>query len=192
MNTAVRCLTHMTSQQWSTAKLFAAATLFLSLASLSFSQPKDLLGWEKSRWGMSDKELIAEFGSRLHKLPKRQVFLKWHTDYVVPVELAGGTYTVFFQMADDTNKLSQVLVRLNEMKSRTPREDIFNALAASLAHDYGEPASKIHDRYRFSTKFNGVAFSRTWRFPTTTIELAYDWDDQIFASTLTVRYFPTH
>jgi hypothetical protein len=181
----------MNSQHRSAPKLFAAATLLLSLATLSFSQPIDLLGWEKSRWGMSDKDLIAVFGSRLQKLSKRQAFLKWHTDYVIPVELNGGIYTVFFQMTDDTNKLSQVLVRLNEMKSRTPREDLFNVLASSLAHDYGEPAAKTNDRYRFSTKFNGLALSHTWRFPTTTIEFAYDWDDQIFASTLTIRYFPT-
>jgi ACT domain-containing protein len=57
--------------------------------------------------------------ARLQKLSKRQAFYKWHTDYVIPVELAGESYTVFFQMADDTDKLSQVLVRLNEMKSRT-------------------------------------------------------------------------
>src|SRR5215468_5690102 len=159
----VRPLTDMNAHHRSIAKLFVAATLLLSLARLSFSQPIDLSGWEKSRWGMSDKDLIAVFGSRLQKLSKRQAFYKWHTDYVIPVELAGESYTVFFQMADDTDKLSQVLVRLNEMKSRTPREDLFNALASALAHDYGEPDAKTNDRYRFSSKFNGLELSHTWR-----------------------------
>ncbi len=182
--------TVMISKKRCVTKSLATAVL-LSFAQLCFSQPKDVLGWEKSRWGMSNKDLVSVFGSRLQKLPKRQTFLKWHTDHVIPVELIGGAYTVFFQMADDTDQLSQVLVRLNEMKSHTPREDLFNMLASSLTDDYGEPTAKTNDRYQCSTKFNCIDLSRTWRFPTTTIELSYGWDDQIFASTLTIRYFPT-
>lgn len=163
----------------------------VSVVSFCYSQPKDVAGWENSRWGMSDKDLVAAFGSRLQKLPKREAFLGWHSDYVISTESGGGVYTVFFQMASDTNKLSQVLVRLNEMESKTPREDVFNLLASSLGNDYGKPTAQTNERYRFLTKFNGMALSRTWKFPTTTVELGYDWDDQIYASTLTIRYFPT-
>ena len=159
----------------------------VSVVSFDYSQAKDVLGWENSRWGMSDKDLVAAFGSRLQKLPKREAFLKWHTDYVISTQSGGVVYTVFFQMADDTNRLSQVLVRLNEMESKTSREDVFKLLASSLGHDYGEPTAQTNERYRFLSKFNGMALSRTWKFPTTTMELAYDWDDQIYASTLTIR-----
>jgi hypothetical protein len=161
------------------------------LASICYSQPKDVAGWETARWGMFNQELVAAFGTRLQKLPKRMTFLNWHADYVLSREIGGRAYTVFFQMANDTNKLSQVLVRLDEMESHTPREDIFNVLSSSLARDYGKPTANSNDRYRFGAGFKGMALSRTWRFPTTTVELAYGWDDQIFASTLTIRYFPT-
>ena len=39
--------------------------------------------------------------------------------------------------------------------------------------------------------FKFIHLRRSWRFKTTTIELAYGWDSQIDASLLTVRYFPT-
>ena len=43
----------------------------------------------------------------------------------------------------------------------------------------------------FVYEFKGVDLSRAWKFTTTTIELNYGWDNQIYASTLTIRYFPT-
>jgi hypothetical protein len=140
---------------------------------------------------MSSSELLDQFGALLQKLPKRQIFAKLHVDYVMSREIEGHPFTIYFQMADDTNKLAQVLVRLNEMESRKPREDGFNLLAASLAREYGDSTSQTNDRYRFGATFNGISLIRTWRFPTTTIELDYEWDDQIFASTLTIRYFRT-
>ncbi|HSP64403.1 MAG TPA: hypothetical protein VLQ90_15540, partial [Pyrinomonadaceae bacterium] len=107
-------------------RAFTLVALTLLLAPFCFSQPRDVLGWETARWGMSNQNLVSAFGTRLQKLPKPLTFLKWHADYVLTREIDGRTYTVFFQMANDTNKLSQVLVRLNEMESRTPREGIFN------------------------------------------------------------------
>ncbi len=169
-----------------------AAAVLLTLSAPCYTQrrARDVPGWESTRWGMSEAEILSVFGSRLRKLPKREKFLNLHVDYVIPeYELEGGTYTVFFQMDNKTEKLSQVLIRLYEQKVRTPRVEIFDSLAASLKQQYGEPDGKKDDSYSFG-KFKGVEMSRTWKFPTTTIELGYDWDNQIFASLLTISYSP--
>lgn len=166
--------------------------LVLALSVSCYSQAQDVLGWQDARWGMSEKDIIRVFGSRLQKLSKREVFLKFHVDYVIPqFEFDGGVYTVLFQMADETNRLEQVLIRLYEKEARIPREQSFNSLASSLAREFGEPTNKNDQRYRFLDRFSGVAFDRTWKFPSTTVELSYDWDDQIYESMLTIRYFPT-
>ncbi|MDQ3819286.1 MAG: hypothetical protein M3247_05555, partial [Thermoproteota archaeon] len=162
-----------------TIRILILFSLFLILAVPSSSQPKDVVGWQGTRWGMSEQDLIGVFGSRLKKLPKRMDFLKWHVDYVIPeFQLENNIYTVFFQMDDKTNKLAQVLIRLNEMESQIPREQIFNNLVSLLTREYGSPSGNADNRYSFLVKYKGIDLSRTWKFPTTTIELGYGWDSQ--------------
>lgn len=166
--------------------------LILTLGADCYSQQRDVPGWESARWGMSEAELLKVFHSRLKKLPARMEFHAQYVDYVIPeFKLEGEPFTVFFQMDKNTNKLTQVLVRLNEQVSRLPREEIFNSLATFLIREYGEPGNKRDDRYSISDKYKGIDLNRTWKFRTTTVELAYGWDDQIYASLLTIRYFPT-
>jgi hypothetical protein len=111
---------------------------------------------------------------------------------VIPeIKLEGESFAVYFQMDKRTGKLSQVLVRSNEQVARTPREKLFNALASSFSREYGKPSEQKDERYSFKQKYKGVELGRTWKFPTTTVELGYGWDDQIYASLLTIRYFPT-
>ena len=171
--------------------LVLTVELLLTL-SISCYPQKDVPGWEKGRWGMSEAELLTAFDSRLKKLPAKMEFLAQYVNYVIPeFRLEEESFTVFFQMDNNTHKLEQVLVRLDEQRSRIPREELFNTLAGSLAREYGVPSSKVDDRYSFSGKHKGLDLNRTWKFQTTTIELGYGWDDQIYGSLLTIRYFPT-
>ena len=170
------------------AALLAAALLLSGVTCRA--QQRDVLGWENSRWGMSETNLVNTFGSRLTKLPEPKSFLNLDTNHVATLELAGEPFTVFFQMNKRTNTLSQVLVRLNEMESRLPREELFNKLDSQLTRQYGSATSRSNERNFIST-IKSVYLSRTWKFPTTTLELYYGWDSQIYASLLTIRYFPT-
>ncbi len=157
-----------------------------------YSQQKDLFGWQGARWGMSNEDIARIFGVRLKKLPKSEVFLGWHVDYVIPeFELRGKEFTVYFQISDTTKKLSQILIRLNEQESPVPRKKIFDSLESFLEGQYGKSLDSIDER---RTSSDGVIFinlTRIWKFPTTTVELAYGWDSQINTSLLTIRYFPT-
>jgi hypothetical protein len=166
--------------------------LLLAFSPPCYSQLKDVSGWQSAKWGMSNEELVTVFGVRLKKLPKSEVFLGCHVDYVIPeFELQGKEFTVYFQISDTTKKLSQILIRLNEQQSPVPREKIFNSLESLLQRQYGKPLDRIDERRTSSDGFLFIDLTRIWRFPTTTVELAYGWDNQIDASLLTIRYFPT-
>ncbi|MDQ3819427.1 MAG: hypothetical protein M3362_17360, partial [Acidobacteriota bacterium] len=164
--------------------------LVLVLGTGCYAKPKDVLGWRDARWGMSEQDIVRAFSPKLKKLSKKEVFLGLHVDYVIPdFGLEGELFTVFFQMGDATNKLSQILIRLNEQESKVPREQIFNRLESLLIREYGPPNYTKDERYSY--EFKGIDLSRRWKFPTTTIELSYGWDNQINASLLTIRYFPS-
>lgn len=77
------------------------------------------------------------------------------------------------------------------MKSRVPREQLFENVASLLARKYGNPKKLDDSQFHPSDKVKIIDMSRIWKFPTTTVELGYTWDDQIYASLLTIRYFPT-
>jgi hypothetical protein len=139
---------------------------------------------------MHERDLIATFGPRLRKLKKRAEFVSVYADYTIPdFEVAARTYTVFFEMDNRTGRLSQVLVRLNEMKSKVPREDVFTELETLLTRTLGDPTSKIDKRPNyFGTSHRWIDLNRTWRFRTTTIELVYDWSNYVDSSVLGIKY----
>jgi len=169
--------------------ILLAAALLLSGVNCR-AQQQDVLGWENSRWGMSETNLVTTFGSRLTKLPEPKSFLDLHTNNVATLGLAGEPFTVFFQMDNRMNTLSQVLVRLNEMESHVPLEELFNKLDSPLTRQYGSATLRSDER-DFKSTIKSVYLSHTWKFPTTTVELHYGWDSQIYASLLTISYFPT-
>lgn len=143
--------------------VIAAAVLFiLSVPCYTQRRVMDEPGWEGTHWGMSEAEIVSVFSSRLKKLPQRKEFLRQYVDYVIPeFKLEGETYTIFFQMDIKTGKLSQVLIRLNEQKARSPQVDAFNSLASSLKKQYSEPDSKRDNRYSFGIEIKGIELSQT-------------------------------
>ena len=158
----------------------------------SSARPKDVPGSQGTRWGMSETALLNVFGSKLKKLPARQAFVWLHVDYVITdFAIDGNSYTVFFQMDDRSNKLSQVLIRLNEMETHTPRLEEFNRLERLLTTEFGVPEKSDHNFLGPSSNYRSIEQRRTWKFHTSTIEFYYGWDDQIYASLLSIRYFPT-
>ena len=174
------------------ASITVTLLVLILLGPPCYSQQKDVSGWEEARWGMSNEDLVTAFDERLKKLPKRELFLGSHVDYVIPeFQLQGKAFTVYFQISDTTKKLSQILIRLIEQESPEPQEKIFSKLESWLKRQYGKPLDLIDERRTSSDGFLFIDLTRIWRFPTTTIELGYSWDNQIDANLLTIRYFPT-
>lgn len=152
-----------------------------------YSQKDDVLGWQDAYWGMSEKDLQDTFKSRLKKLPKREIFVQAYVDYIIQdYEIEGRKYTVYFQMSNETNKLVQVLVRDNVIKSSFPQNIYFSELESLFIAKYGTADYKKNDRESYL-----ISLQRRWEFPTSVIELDYTWIDTNDLNLLTIRYFPT-
>jgi len=168
---------------------FSLVVLILTIAATVNAQPKDLSGWQTAVWGMQEYEIIAMFGPKLWKLRKRAKFVSTYADYTIPnYEIEGRPYTVFFEMDNRTNRLSVILVRLNEMKSKTPREDVFAEVEAVLTKTLGDTTNRKDLRPTTPDGYVRIILNRTWRFPTTTVEFAYDWSNYVHSSVLGIRY----
>jgi hypothetical protein len=169
---------------------FTLVVLILLIAASVSAQPKDISGWQTAVWGMQQHEIIAMFGPKLRKLSERAKFVSTYADYTIPdYEIDGRVYTVFFQMKNGTDRLSEVVVRLNEMKSKTPREDVFTELETLLTKTLGSPTNRNDLRPTTPDRsYVRILLNRRWRFPTTTVVLAYDWSNDIHTSVLAIRY----
>jgi hypothetical protein len=137
---------------------------------------------------MQESDIVAAFGPKLTKLKKRAQFVSTYADYTIPnYEIDGRNFTVFFEMNRDTHRLSQVLVRLNETKSKAPREDVFGALEDMLSKTLGTP-TKRRELRPTNKGYSRIVLTTKWQFQTTTIELAYDWSNYLNSSILGIRY----
>jgi hypothetical protein len=172
------------------SKLLGLLSFMLVLGGTGNSQPKDVAGWQDARWGMSDNDIVRTFGSKLKKLPKKQVFRGHHVDYIIPqFEMSGHLFTVFFKMDDRADKLDEVMLRFNEMKSQIPRNDVFDPLESLLAHDYGAPGEKLDKSFKTFGNYQLIDVSTVWKFATSSIELDYSWDNHLHISLLAIKYF---
>src|SRR5437763_10287110 len=129
-------------------KRIATITLFTILISSMASgqsKPKDVLGWERTRWGMTAEEIAKLFGSRADRVPSVEGYGDWYYLYTVAANLQGQTYTAIFLMDRSTDKLARVDVRLNEYESQKPQRDIFDALNSMLGAQYGAPDATKED-----------------------------------------------
>lgn len=158
--------------------------LILTLEVVVPAQSTDVMGWQDARWNMNESEILAKFGGQLVKLQEPEKFKDAYVNYVIsPYSIGTGKYTVRFQMNNESMKLDQVLIRLDQMDSKIPNELYFNQLDSLLTEKYKDPTWK-NDR-RGST----IKLERKWVFPTTTISLSYLWMDVI--NLLTITYSPT-
>lgn len=166
----------------------ALVSLLFSLAASTQSKPKDVLGWEGTRWGMTAEEIAKLFGSRAERVPSVEVYGNGYYLYTVATNLKNQTYTAILVMDYATAKLSRVDVRLDQYQSPAPREDVFKALDAMLTEQYGAPDIRTDQ-----SSSNEVHLSHVWKFQTSTVELWLYWDnrDRPVSSNVGISYYPT-
>jgi hypothetical protein len=165
-----------------TIALFA---ILVSVTVSSQSKPKDVLGWEETRWGMTAEDIPKLFGSRAKRVPSVEVYGDWFYLYTVPVNIKGRPYTAILLMDYSTAKLVRVDVRLDQYESPVPREDVFNELDAMLTQQYGAPDSRKDERLSDQRRIG-----RTWKFPTSTVELSLYWHGAD-SSNVGISYYPS-
>src|SRR5947209_7188490 len=138
----------------------------------------DLLGWQQTRWGMSEAEIIVSVGKEQLKKTPRQKYQGMYSDLMIPsVDVGKIPFDIIFQMEEASNQLSQVLVS----NIGDPQLGCAGAVAAArklLTERFGTP-ERI-----------GSSDGWQWVFPTTTIEIFALEIEDISADTY-VRFFPT-
>lgn len=139
----------------------------------------DIEGWQTTRWGMTDSEIVSVVG--IEKLGRiaRAEYQGLYADLEIPrIDVGRYEFKVIFQMNSETDKLTQVLVQHMPEDQRSEPKDAFNTAKKLLSERFGAPERQ------------GTSDTWLWRFPTTVIDLQYFYIEDIM-SVVAVRYIPT-
>ncbi len=72
----------------------------------------DVEGWQNTRWGMNEDQIIEVVGHEHLRRVDREDFQRFYADLAIPfVNIGEYEFTVRFQMSKDKCLLEQVLVR---------------------------------------------------------------------------------
>jgi hypothetical protein len=139
----------------------------------------DLPGWQQTRWGMTESEIIEAVGSeRLRRIP-REVGNNWYADLTIQnVEIGRFQFDITFQMANDTHRLQQVMIRHEAPADKEPTTE-FRSTMQILSERFGSPTRL------------GTSDTWAWSFPTTTIYLD-TFCLQDMASYVAIRFSPSN
>lgn len=153
------------------------------LSQLAFGQSKDVYGWNKARWGMTDSQVLKVLEGKATRLPnpKSAFGLKEKKDAHASIEIKmldiqNDKYRALFIFDDVTNKLIKVSLEASE---KNPPEVQFTRLEQVLTEKYGTPSYKNDDRTPDKRLRSGVVLggsdklARAWNFPSTVIYLEY-------------------
>ena len=173
------------------------ATCFLAL-SPALGAPQDVKGWQSFTWGMTDEQIVRAGGGDVQRqerawAPQRQFYV----DYSVPaLKLQDMQFKVWFQMDPATDTLNEIRLidKSPALGQGAPRRREFDELEALLTQKYGPAQLRTDLDEGRSLGMPMVTLTRTWAFPTTSIELRLDWfaaPGSAGAGSTTVRYFPT-
>lgn len=143
----------------------AAVTIW---ASALRAAPADVTGWNGARWGMTEAELDKVFGSALKPLPGRWIYGgAYATRAVFGVEVGGLTFTAYFQMNAESDRLQQVLL---ERRANQVTPAVYESVLASMKETYGPAEGLCLERHPDGPPRRE---SLRWRFPTTTVQLTW-------------------
>lgn len=188
-------------------KTLVLALVLLSLPSVSAqtaSPSKDLLGWQETRWGMTEKELLQAITPAPLKLDKRSYLSRGgdngkpfdrygYADYYTTIKVLGEDYRVSFYMDVKTDRLMQVTLEpaIYGSSDYIP-EAAFTQLSEALTQKYGTPTGQEDDRSKGAfTRTKQVSRMRQWVFPTSSIRLYYMALEDVRMYSLSVTYSPS-
>jgi hypothetical protein len=166
----------------------AAATAAAPLA----AEATDLRGWDRTRWGMTSPEIARLYRGRAVTLSGRIDFNRLYTDVALRKEpFAGHDFTAYFQMGDDTGRLSQVLL---ERRRQYATAAVWRDVLAALERSFGA-ATKSCERHGHPLAGEPQISERVWALSTTTVYASYldfgNGERSELSRRLLVRYAPT-
>lgn len=122
---------------------------------------KDPQGWNKVRFGMTEKEVSDTMGDKIAKVPKPEDYGdKQATLRIEDMEIAGSRYDVVFLFGKESKTLETVMMKFDG----TPTAAECQTIVSLLTDKYGKPDLD-------AIKSNGRERETVWSFPTTQIKV---------------------
>ncbi|MGB2691797.1 MAG: hypothetical protein WBC96_04810, partial [Thermodesulfobacteriota bacterium] len=149
-----------------------AAFLFLLVSSLSVNagtKPKDVYGWDKLRWGMTEEEVIPILGKDVKKRNTRhdEKDNMYSSLQLRKIEIADNEFRASLWMDSDTKKLRRIVFFPEGQPEKYEWAKMFIETENFLVKKYGPPSIEK------TSNDPGTSADRIWMFPTTEIELSY-------------------
>ena len=151
-----------------------------------FGQPKDIDGWNKTRWGMTENEVLEALEGKATTIGEPKKYKNGYSPIVLKeIQINDHKYTANFVFDNNNKKLVMVIIEFDN----TPFEVNFTTLEQMLVGKYGAPSFKNDNVMppRGGSRLPDKALTRSWNFPSTIIELNYV-DLKIFKPTLQIIY----
>ena len=165
--------------------------LFIFLSQCSKNEeskfPKDVRGWGKAEWGMTEKEILEAFKDEGVYIQKGESIDKsYETFYIDDFLVDNKHFSIVFIM-DKNRKLNEVVIGKAFVQKISARpeemrdyfyEDLFKRIEDNLIIKYGKPAHHKEDRKPDEKQDYGITKGRieleaVWVFPSTEIKLTY-------------------
>ena len=132
---------------------------------------KDINGWRKAKWGMTERQIVNVFSGEAIQLPAKEEHKEgsYANLGINNYDIDGDKYKVRFLMDKNTQKLKEVII-MPMMKN--PYDFYYKRLQEMLIDKYGSPDYNREetDPDRVATKTD---YKTVWNFPSTKIELTY-------------------
>jgi hypothetical protein len=157
------------------------------------AQQEDVLGWNKTRWGITEKEVVELFaGKAQYKSSDQKIKLCQEgcspTIEIDDFKIGSSKYHVCFCMDNVHKTLKEIKI---SYKFKGPNEfDVseyeFLDLEDRLKEKYDSPSYEYNSRPE--DKELHIKFERVWRFPSTIITLMYDIDKKANIKLFYIHY----
>ncbi|MGB3365121.1 MAG: hypothetical protein WBB48_10125 [Thermodesulfobacteriota bacterium] len=149
-----------------------AAFLFLLVSSLSVNagtKPKDVYGWDKLRWGMTEEEVIPILGKDVKKRNTRhdEKDNMYSSLQLRKIKIADNEFRASLWTDSDTKKLQRIVFVPEGQPGKYEWAEMFIETENFLVKKYGAPTIEK------TSNDPGTSADRKWIFPSTEIELSY-------------------
>ena len=122
----------------------------------------DIKGWGKTKWGMTESELVGIYAGKIQKSKVENPAIKME---MKGVKVLGYDFTVQFGF-DQNGRLKETILFPGNDSIST--QGLFSSLEKELTDKYGKPA------YRDKKKSSlGLEFESGWRLSSTSIQLGF-------------------
>jgi len=157
--------------------------------------PRSIEGYGKTRWGMTEEEVIQAEAGRVERLDKPEPFgaqgkppidigrLKFKR-----LEIDGREYTAYCCFDPTDNRLSRVIISSFEAKGAITNNQRFASLEQLLTEKYGSPAFSNSGKQQTDPVIRTYIVS--WKLSKTSIQLVHDDYGVGFGSVLKLVYEP--